>query len=387
MSSTAESSRPDRAAWKRFCARMGDIGEALFDDPYPGDPRSQADGLAHLTDQIVCWLAWTTEHGDPASPRFHRHNDLVTQWGGPNYDNVYRHARIDPALRYRISGSMGCCEDFLLALRSGFMHTDTWGTLAEITASERGVGRGDEFEILLGGQDGVPIPDGAVMASVREYYFDWTAEAPASFSIECLDAAPVAVPRSPAVLGRQIDEAAALIEGSVEFWNRYLNDARSQRRPNSFEDPVNVAKGLSIARYSFCFWELDADEALVIETDVPDARYYSFQLYPLGWFEPIDPEQHVSARNQTQLQTSDERVQVVVSGQDPGSANWLDTAGHRSGLCTLRWFWPRDGAPEPSPSTVVRPVGSLRADAVISQAERAKELASRRRHLARRFAT
>ena len=36
------------------------------------------------------------EHGDPAHPTFHRYEEPWVQWGGPNPDNVYLRAPIDP---------------------------------------------------------------------------------------------------------------------------------------------------------------------------------------------------------------------------------------------------------------------------------------------------
>jgi hypothetical protein len=122
---------------------------------------------------------------------FHRSNDLVTQWGGPNQDNVYLHARIDPKRRYRIRGRMHACEKFVLTLRVDFMHMPEWGTLATITSSDRGVGPGDEFELLLGGDGSdpawIPIPERVTTASLRQYYLDWQPREPAVFTIECLD--------------------------------------------------------------------------------------------------------------------------------------------------------------------------------------------------------
>ena len=37
---------------------------------------------------------------------------------------------------------------------------------------------------------------------------------------------------------------------------------------------------------------------------------------------------------------SDGKVRYVLCDTDPSTVNWLDTAGRRNGLCTLRWFWP-----------------------------------------------
>ena len=123
-------------------------------------------------------------------------------WGGPNADNVYRHARVDPGCTYRIRGRMNSCEEFALAIREGFRHTDTPATLTELTASDIGITAGTDFEILLGGEgdepNRVPLPDGAIMCSIREYYFDWQPREPATFTIEYLGGEPVRPPpRSP----------------------------------------------------------------------------------------------------------------------------------------------------------------------------------------------
>lgn len=386
-------------AWRDLCRRLESVGEELLSTPFPAAEADRVEGFAHLADQLLCWLGWSLEHSDPTTPFFMRQNDLVTQWGGPNADNVYRHARIDAAHRYRIIGRMHSAQDFILALRAGFMHQQTWGTLAEYTASDLGIGEGDEFEIVLGGVDGdierpgvhvLPIPDGAVMASIREYYIDWRSEEPAVFTIECLDEV---VPPSRIGAQQLIDrfaEAASGVEHSMRYWNQYMIDERAARTDNTFAGSLQVAKGLAAARYAFCFWDLADGEALVVDTDVPPARYWSFQLYVPGWFEIIDPVTRITSRNHTQTQVStDGRVQMVVSPSDPGVANWLDTGGRGQGLCTLRWFWP-DGDSEPSPTARVVKVDDLadlldRHHLAIDADQRRAELAERRSHLAWRF--
>lgn len=393
-------------AWRDLCRRLEAVGEELLSAPYPDAVADRAEGFAHLADQVLCWLGWSLEHADPAQPFFMRQNDLVTQWGGPNADNVYRHARLDAGSQYRIRGRMHAAEDFILALRAGFMHQQHWGTLAEHTASDLGIGAGDEFEILLGGDAEIsvddagvihlPIPDGAVMASLREYYIDWSADEPATFTIECVDAHGVTPGDGTRVTAEQLvarfEEAAAGVEHSMRYWNQYMIDERATRVDNSFAGSLTLAKGLAAARYAFCFWDLADDEALVIDTDLPNARYWSFQLYVPGWFELVDPVTRVTSRNQTQTDVIDgNRIQMVVSSVDPGVANWLDSGGRRRGLCTLRWFWPR-GDEEPTPTARVIALDDLGdaldpASSRVSAEQRRVELAARRAHLAWRFRT
>lgn len=391
-------------AWRRACAALADLGAAVTTAPYPTDEGAPAEMLEHLADQTVCWLGWEVLHADPTRPAFQRHNDLITQWGGPNADNVYRHARIEPGRRYRIRGRMHACDDFLLAIRAGFMHHHTWGTLVQVTASDRGIGPGDDFELMLGGDDpdAIELPEGAVMVSVREYYFDWTDDEPATFTIECLDPDDPAAPTPPdaRTLGARLDDAVTQVTESIEYWNTYLADNRSERHDNSFRThaqesgTVTVAKGLSNARYDFCFWDLGPDDALVITSSVPPARYWGLQLYLLGTFELVDPVGGLPSRNHTQTHVAtDGLVHYVLSATDPGVPNWLDTRGRRRGLATLRWFWPdTDDTTLPTPSAVVVPVDEVRSDLPVdtpsvTPAERTAELAARQAHLRWRFRT
>ena len=146
----------DLDAWAEATDRLASLGRRLGDDDYPGVEADRADGVAHVVEQALCWMGWSVFHADPRRPTFQRQNDLITQWGGPNADNVYRHARVEPGRRYRIRGRMHSCEEFILAVRAGFMHLPTWGTLLEVTASELGIGEGDEFDFEVGRGRGGP---------------------------------------------------------------------------------------------------------------------------------------------------------------------------------------------------------------------------------------
>src|SRR5262245_3144041 len=239
---------PELAAWRALCRRIEALGEEVLREPHPSAPGAGPEAIAHLADQVACWLGWAVGHTDPTAPFFHRSNDLVTQWGGPNQDNAYRHARIDASRRYRVRGRMHGCEEFVMTLRAGFMHNAVWGTKATITASERGIGPGDPFEILLGGDGSDPrwiqIPEGVKVVSLREYYLDWKAAEPAVFTIECLDEAPAPPRPGGDEVAEKIREALAQVEDSITYWNAYLNEHRAKGIDNEFALPVKLAKGL-----------------------------------------------------------------------------------------------------------------------------------------------
>jgi hypothetical protein len=369
-------------AWRDLCAQLERLGTEVIGEQYASaDPMEM---LEHLVDQTVCWLDWSVFHGDPTRPFFHRSNDLVTQYGGPNADNVYRHARIDPDRRYRIAGRMHGCQDWLLTLRAGFMHEPVYGTLADHTASELGIEPGTDFELLLGGADGIPIPDGVRMATIREYYFDWTVDEPATFTIECLDPPGAEPPLTDEVLAARIGDAGTAIEHSITYWARYLDDVWDRQVPNEFAPSHHGAKGLSLAQYAFCTFDLAPDEALVVDTDLARARYWSLHLYPMGTFAHMDVVNTVTSINSHQAVIGDDgRLHAVVSAVDPGVENWLCTGGRRRGLLTYRWFWPLGDAAPPEPQARVVKVDAL--DGPVTERQREADQAARRSHLAWRF--
>lgn len=376
--------------WRMFLHGLEKLGAHVVSDDFPGPPIDRDEGFRHLGDQLLCWLTWSLAHGDATTPMFQRQNDLVTMWGGPNADNVYRHARVDPGCTYRIRGKMRSCEQFALAIREGFRHTDTPATLTELSASDIGVTAGDDFEVLLGG-DGdepnrVPLPDGAIMCTIREYYFDWRPAEPATFTIDYLGGDPVRRANS---FADAMYEALDLTERSIVFWNRYMIDAQAKQDDNTFGSKIDVPRGLQLSQFGFCFYDLAPDEALHIHADAPDARYWSLQLYKMRWFTPYDVVRPTSL-NHTQMRVGDDgRFHVVVAHRDPGVPNWLDTEQRPIGLVNFRYFW---GSRLPKLETEVVPLADVRAalppdTPSIDAATRAAEIQARRDHLAWRFRT
>jgi hypothetical protein len=229
------------------------------------------------------------------------------------------------------------------------------------------------------------------MASFREYYFDWKAEDPAFMTIECIDDdidAPA--PRLDATaLAARLEDAVLGVEHSVRNWNDYLNEHRAGGTDNVMALPHKVSKGLAAARYAFGFWDLGPDDALVLESTVPDARYWSFQLYEMGTYELVDMVEHQSSLNHRQVRIDpDGKVRVVLSHRDPGLANWLDTANRRVGQFTYRFFW-AEGDPAFTTRVVkIDELSSLLPDSErVTPDERAAALAARRAHFAFRYRT
>jgi hypothetical protein len=383
------------AAWREFCERLAAMGERILGDEYPGDPRDRAEGMRHLATQAACWLTYATGYSDPERPAFFRSADPTYTWGGPNVDQVARRATIDGAGTYRVSGRMGSCEEFVLQLKQGATQSGGANIGTEVTASQLGLQPGDTFEIALSADEQpgtwLPLAPGPGFVHVRDYYFDWVPAEPATFVIERLDtqgssAPALAADRVAEILETAVHEA----EHSLVYFRDLQARMRDAQEPNQFGVPDVSGRGVQDIIYSHGFLRLRDDEALVLELDPSDATLWGVGCYNLGWYEPLDYATRVTSRNHRQVvPDGDGMVRVVLAGRDPGTANWLDTAGRSELLTTVRWFRPPE---TPTVRAEVVPVAELDAHLpedhpMIDADARADEIRARAAHVAWRFRT
>ena len=366
---------PELAAWREFCGVLAAQGERLLDPGFPAGNPDPSEAIRHLSTQAVCWLSHAFARERDLG--IHRLNDLLTPWGGPNADNVYHYAAIDDQSTYRLHGRMGSCQQWLLALRRGNLHQKENGTLGE----------GDAVDLILSpsGEGGLAIPPGTKMMSLREYYYDWRPLEPAMLLLDRLDGPP-----SSGGVVQALAAAGEQFTSSVEYWADYMVDARARGVDNTFIPPRKEPRGLQTMSYSFCFWDLQPDEALVVTFPEPAAAYWSTQLYQLGWFEALDMGRQTSLNHKQTEPGPDGVVTVVASAADPGVANWLDTEGRPEGLLTLRCAWLNAAAPKAQTRVVKLSEldSAVGADVPrIDPAARATTIAARREHLRWRFRT
>jgi hypothetical protein len=148
------------------------------------------------------------------------------------------------------------------------------------------------------------------------------------------------------------------------------------------EDAANPVAG-----YVPVVFDLEPEEALVLEFELPRASYWGLQLGDL-WWQAADYVDHQSSLNGQQVAVdADGQVRVVVAAKDPGVANWLDTTGLTRGIALLRWYR-ADSHPVPEarrmPASEVMgalPAETLRLDA----GQRRLRLSTRREAVLRRY--
>ena len=90
--------------------------------------------------------------------------------------------------------------------------------------------------------------------------------------------------------------------------------------------------------YMIGTFRLDPDQALVLDIDPPDTRYWNVTLENV-WHECLEPRRrHSSVTNSGLSADRDGRVRVAIGAEDFGYGHWLDTGGRHRGFVVLRWL-------------------------------------------------
>src|SRR6185437_6708503 len=193
------------------------VGMRLADEPFPTSGADRALCARHILRQLVMAVQSEVEFADPTSPVFHRYEEPWVQWGGPNPDNVYTRAAIDPAATYRVYGNVAGVRAALFSLVDGDMHLGRFGVFSEQALADLDVEPDGSVQMWIS-----PDPHAgnwfesdpeARMFLVRQYLADWEHDRGARLTIERVDTrgvppAPLAAPGFTAAL----DRAATWIE-------------------------------------------------------------------------------------------------------------------------------------------------------------------------------
>ena len=381
------------AAWTEFCERLTRVGAGLAAEPFPASEAERAACVRHLSRQVVMALQGELEHGDPLHPSFHRYEEPWVQWGGPNPDNVYTRAPIDPTATYRVSGNVAGVRAALFSLVDGDMHLGEFGVFGECTLADLDVPADGSLELWISpirhDRNWIESHPDARMFLVRQYLCDWERDRAATLHIERLDSLGMpAGALSPAQLSTALDRAATWVERSTAFWCQYVESARERLPRNAVGAPTTPRGGAPTIGYGAGWWELDAGEALVIVTDAPDADYWGWTVHHRYWLDSGDFAERQTSLNMEQTFVDDDgRIRFVVAAGDPGTPNWIDTEGRPEGMLVYRSIGTRS---RPVPESHVVPLRDLRGllpttHPVVSRDARREQLAKRRASLLARY--
>jgi hypothetical protein len=334
------------AGWSEFVESLRTLPDrmlAKLPEPLRQDPQVQQE-VARLALEAMASSTLETIGGDGDAPQFMPSIGQVLNVGQPNADTIYRSASITPGASYRLRGRRGSLS--LAVIAQTLPPTDpNRGAASHLDLSTLKVDEDGRFDVLVSPTrpaghtgDWWELSPNAIRLMIRMVSADWASEVDPTLSIERVDKPAGRSRPSAATLERKL----RALPQQTEFMALLFVDRVEQLRQEGF---VNKFKGFhppfSALQGQFYYdgvFDLEGDEALIIETPIPATCAYRSLILTNELYETIDWYNNHSSLNGAQAAADpDGKLRIVVSARDPGARNWLDTAGHPTGIIQGRW--------------------------------------------------
>ncbi|OBK20418.1 hypothetical protein A5634_12905 [Mycobacterium asiaticum] len=254
-----------------------------------------------------------------------------TKMGLDNPDTLYFGTRVHAEHDYVVRGMRGTTTDLSFQLLGGeYTDDNVPASQAAFDDRELDIAPDGSFEWRFR-----PKTPGQLV--MREVYADWSATR-GTLTIERLDTAGTAPPElTRRVIEKRYATAGKQLVNRVKTWLQFPQWFYLKIPVNTMVAPRLTPGGLATQYSSVGHFDLQPDQALVITVPVSDAPYLGFQLGSM-WYISLDYINHQTSLNNTQAQADpDGKVRIVVSDQNPGVTNWVETLGHRRGFLQFRW--------------------------------------------------
>jgi hypothetical protein len=184
---------------------------------------------------------------------------------------------------------------------------------------------------------------GAKFILVRQFSYDWGRERDVRVAIERLDSAPLKPRMTPEKLDQNL---RALFGGYVERLSKLCIGCVQRAKDKGLVNKVALTGFQDLGNgqdwpqaYWECVFEFAEDEAIIIETELPDAHlYWNVQVIDALWNQ-VELVYRQSSLNGLQAHVdTDGKFRAVLSTRDPGVRNWLDSGGNLFGMLIGRWY-------------------------------------------------
>ena len=377
-------------AWSYLMDRLREAAQVVESDPANQNRVDFAAGMRHLLVLLAAGIDEVLRFDpDPILSVQRTSTDDIVTWGMECPDCIYTRAVLRGGQSYRLFGNRGTARYVGLQTMNGIAAT------ANELVDELEVDPDGNFEVLLSAtaQAGPPgnwmrIDGAHPTLTVRHFFYDWDTEVASSLRIERLGDAVEATSRpvdTQHSLTRQLVALGDFVQGNLAFFLQF----GAAPPKNGFLPPIDRTDIGAAAenRPVIGRWELRPGEALIVEVEPPEGIYWSFSIGN-PWWETIHYGRHQSSLNAHQAALdSDGLVRVVLCAEDPGVANWLDTAGYGNGPIILRCVRTKTA---PTPTARIVPFDGIRAElpsdtAQVTPDERKSILTARRRAVHQRF--
>jgi hypothetical protein len=337
---------------------------------WPGDDREldTYEALRHLLRDINFGHSAYVE-ADYENPAFAKMGATSRiNFQQPSPDCMYHSVILHSDYRYRITGQRGSASVFQLAVYAGHAcdligwkthcvinNFDQPGQLAPHGQVDIVLSR--EKPDDLGQALWMELPEGKSELHSRQYYGDWETQDPADLTIRMEGQAFPAKVLDRDTAEERFSRLVDLLRVHTDFYRAGVQ-AHLGHGPEAIEEVV-IPGAFEGVRYFPGHFRCRPDEAVIIETEDPDARYWNTALFQMQ-FENLDWWSRASSYNCAQAHTdADGKVRFVASWTDPGVPNWLDVSGRVLSLIAFRFWRPGRAPAKPTLRTV--PLAEVRA--------------------------
>jgi hypothetical protein len=337
-------------AWRRWCRTLEETGVAALRGTITHDEIDLAEGLRYLGRMSQLALIGSFENKDSHNPYFWTALDPHLKMGGDNPQGLYLSAPINPTDTFRIVGGRGSARwiSAILgrspaALKEGQEPFGAALFLPDLTFGSDGV-----LEIFISPErpesaaNWIRSDEWSERVLLRQFFPTPDQVDPIQgLTIENLtggDVAPLplALAASVTMLGR----AGAMLERFVPSFlsEMVAKDNSKNRFATDIGDPTSKGGGVPGGNAVTGRWSLGPNEALVVEVTPPTPCAYWDVQVGNGWYESFDYRNHFSGLTcEGAHLNANGSVTLVLSQEDPGTVNWLETANHREGHIAIRW--------------------------------------------------
>jgi len=299
--------------------------------------------------RVVAEVSEIIADSNVTRPRFVRMDTDDRKIGGDNPSGEYGVATIDGRYDYRITGNKGDVAYFSLNVNAGKGMSER--RMAAFL-NDKTIDFDDEgnFTLLLSKTEPsergqwVQIPEDSTSIMLRIYMLDRDSERLPSLEIEVLGKDPGVRLPSDSQMAEQL--AATNYAFLILATLHKTVVTRAMDNPNSFVETDAGELGGTVATpdnlYMIGHFAIADDEALIVDVTPPESRYWNFTLETI-WHETVDYRHRTASLTKTEVKyRPDGSVRFVISKQDPGVDNWLDSMGVNRGFMTFRWVEGRE---------------------------------------------
>ena len=356
-------------AFDQVMTTLADMRNMILEDAV--SEREASEGMRFLL-RTVAMAQEVTGDGYPMAPHFARMDTPQRKIGGDNpngeYDNVVWSGNID----YKITGNLGGVDHLsftaLIRLPSGrsksigyvnerSLEADADGNFTLWLTREKPDAPGAWIRTSAG-------DDGTML--VRQYIGDRATEKLASYAIEAVGRGRL----DPLPPSQDADVAAGIrgmlvALGGIGRLHHYVSPSIDER-PNQFKLRNSDDFGADISStdnlYVIGTYGFAEDEALIVEVDPLDVRYWNFAIEN-PWHESVDYRHRKTARTHDDVTIDpDGKIRFLIAHARTDHPNYLETAGHSRGFMTFRWVGERD-TKAPLPKLTKLPLADATAQA------------------------